>query len=80
MNNFVTETVFVIVDSATELLGSLGDIFTSVIALIYDGNVEAPTALGTILLVTAGFSLAWSGIRFIFGFVSRLLNKTRAGR
>jgi hypothetical protein len=74
----ITEFVGEIISAATGLLASLGEVFTGVVELIYvDATI---TELGLILLATAGFALAWSGIRFVFGFVNRLLNKTRAGR
>jgi hypothetical protein len=77
---FIQEVVSNVVTAATELLSNLPVIFEGVVTLVYNSNTEAFTGLGVILLATAGFSLAWSGIRFIFAFVSRLLNKTRAGR
>lgn len=67
-----------VIGAATELLSYVGVIFTLVVELLYDG-VDL-TQLGTIIVATAGFALAWAGIRFVFGFVNRLLNKTRAGR
>ena len=63
--------------TAELLLTGLTDVFSDVVNLIYDGGF---TTLGEIVVATAGFALAWAGIRFVFGFVNRLLNKTRAGR
>jgi hypothetical protein len=76
----VVEIVTTLIAAATELLGSLSDVFEDVIALVYSNAETSLTTLGLIIVSTAGFALAWSGIRFIFGFVNRLLNKTRAGR
>lgn len=67
-----------VVNSAGYLLAALPDIFNDVITLVYDAGEL--TLLGQIIVGTAGFALAWAGIRFIFGFVNRLLNKSRAGR
>lgn len=67
-----------LVDAASTLLGSLSAVFDDVVSLVYSGSTL--TNLGTIIVATAGFALAWAGIRFIFGFVNRLLNKSRAGR
>ena len=66
-----------LITSAQLLLTGLTDVFSDVVVLIYDGGF---TTLGEIVVATAGFALAWAGIRFVFGFVNRLLNKTRAGR
>ena len=67
-----------LVGATTALLAELGQVFNDVVGLVYDGTDL--TNLGIIIVATAGFALAWAGIRFIFGFVNRLLNKTRAGR
>jgi hypothetical protein len=71
--------VGVIVQAATSLLSNLGLVFTSVISLLFDFEMETITDLGIILLTTAGFSLAYAGIRFVFGLVSRLTGATRGG-
>lgn len=76
----VGEIVTVLVDAASELLQNLPTIFNNVIELVYDSGTAALTDLGMIIVATAGFALAWAGIRFVFGFVNRLLNKSRAGR
>jgi hypothetical protein len=68
-----------LISSAGELLVNLGTIFNDVVGLLYDVADDSLTMLGTIVVATAGFSLAWAGIRFIFGFVNRLLSKTRGG-
>jgi hypothetical protein len=68
-----------LVQATTLLLGELGSIFTDIVDLVYDSTGDALTELGVVIVATAGFALAWAGIRFVFGFVSRLLNKTRAG-
>jgi hypothetical protein len=67
-----------LVGATTALLAELGQVFNDVVGLVYDGTDL--TNLGIIIVATAGFALAWAGIRFIFGFVNRLLNKSRAGR
>jgi hypothetical protein len=74
----IVEIVTQVLDAATELLGALPTVFDNVVGLIYSN--DALTNLGMIIVATAGFALAWAGIRFIFGFVNRLLSKTRAGR
>jgi len=74
VNAIVTE----LVGATTALLAELGQVFNDVVGLVYDGTDL--TNLGIIIVATAGFALAWAGIRFIFGFVNRLLNKSRAGR
>ena len=76
----VTDLIAEVIASAVSLLGELGNVFTGAVDLIYDTGTDTISPLGTILLATAGFALAWSGIRFIFGFVNRMLNKSRAGR
>lgn len=76
----ITTIVTDLLDAATELLGALPQVFDNVVGLIYDSANDALTNLGMIIVATAGFALAWAGIRFIFGFVNRLLSKTRAGR
>jgi hypothetical protein len=68
-----------LISAASELLSNLGVVFNDVIELFYDTSGNEPTMLGSILIGTAGFALAWAGVRFIFGFINRLLNKTRAG-
>jgi hypothetical protein len=73
------QIVSVIVEAATTLLGSLGTVFSTVIELLFDFENELITDLGVILLITAGFSLAYAGIRFVFGLVSRLTGATRGG-
>jgi hypothetical protein len=75
----IEEIVVNLIATATSLLNNLGDVFTSVVNLFYDEPNSALTPLGLIIVGTAGFALAWSGIRFIFSFVQRLLNKTRGG-
>jgi len=74
----VADIVTELVGATSALLGDLGQVFTDIVGLVYDGTDL--TQLGIIIVATAGFALAWSGIRFVFGFVNRLLNKTRAGR
>ena len=77
MDNFVDQIISTIVYASTELLTSLGGLFTNVVAILYDGTVL--TDLGIILVMTAGFALAYAGIRFVFSFVSKLLGATRGG-
>jgi hypothetical protein len=67
-----------LVAATSALLNELGQVFNEIVGLVFDGTDL--TNLGIIIVATAGFALAWSGIRFIFGFVNRLLNKSRAGR
>ena len=74
----ITDIINGLVSAATGLLGELPGIFDAVMVVLYDG--AALTNLGVVIVGTAGFALAWAGIRFIFGFVNRLLNKSRAGR
>jgi hypothetical protein len=69
-----------IITAATDLLTNLTSVFDAAFDLVIDPGTNDPTKLGTLLLATAGFALAWAGIRFVFGFVNRLLNKSRAGR
>lgn len=76
----IGQIVYELVSAATALLGELGTIFTDIVGLVYSVADTELTLLGQIIVATAGFALAWSGIRFVFGFVNRLLNKTRAGR
>jgi len=78
MEDLIEVVVAAIVDAASMLLAELPEIFNSVLAVVFDGS--ALTGLGLIITGTAGFAFAWAGIRFVFGFVNRLLNKTRAGR
>ena len=75
----ISEFVSLLVQNAAQLLGELTTVFNGVFELIYDASSEI-TVLGQVLVATAGFALAWSGIRFVFGLITRLLNKTRAGR
>jgi hypothetical protein len=75
----VNEIVIELVGAATSLLTALPDVFTDIVALVYDAGTSTLTELGVIIVGTAGFALAWAGIRFVFGFVQRLLNKSRAG-
>ena len=77
----ITDIVTDLIDASTTLLGSLGEVFEGVVTLLYndDGGAFALTNLGILIVATAGFALAWAGIRFIFGFVNRLLSKTRGG-
>ena len=79
MSGGISEVVSVVITSATTLLGSLGTVFVSVIELLFDLQAETITQLGAIVLATAGFALAYAGIRFIFGLVSRLTGATRGG-
>jgi hypothetical protein len=76
----ITDLITEVISAAVTLLGSLGTIFTGAVDLVYDTGTDVISPLGNILLATAGFALAWSGIRFVFGFVNRMLNKSRAGR
>lgn len=78
MSDLIENVVNGIVNAATLLLAELPTIFTAVIDTLYDGT--ALTGLGYIVAGTAGFALAWAGIRFVFGFVNRLVTKSRAGR
>ena len=73
----VSAIVAELVSATAVLLAELGDIFNDVVALVFDGTDL--TNLGIIIVATAGFALAWSGIRFVFGFVNRLLSRTRGG-
>jgi hypothetical protein len=66
-----------LIEAASALLGELPTIFDDVVDVLYDGTNL--TDLGTLIVGAAGFALAWAGIRFIFGFVNRLLSKTRGG-
>jgi hypothetical protein len=73
----ITEIVTGLLSAATELLGALPQVFDNVVGLIYfDGELSN---LGMIIVATAGFALAWAGIRFIFSFVQKLLGRTRGG-
>jgi len=73
----ITEIVTGLLDASTELLGALPQVFDNVVGLIYfDGELSN---LGMIIVATAGFALAWAGIRFIFSFVQKLLGRTRGG-
>lgn len=69
-----------IVTAATDLLTNLTSVFDAAFDLVIDPSTNDPTKLGILILAAAGFALAWAGIRFVFGFVNRLLNKSRAGR
>ena len=73
----IADIVTGVIDATQELLNNLGTVFTGVVSLLYDGTDL--TELGQIIVATAGFALAWAGIRFVFGFVNRLLNRTRGG-
>ena len=73
----IVEIVTGLLDAATELLGALPTVFDNVVGLIYAD--DALTNLGMIIVATAGFALAWAGIRFIFSFVQKLLGRTRGG-
>jgi hypothetical protein len=66
-----------LVEAASALLGELPTIFDDVVDVVYDGTNL--TMLGSLIVGAAGFALAWAGIRFVFGFITRLLNKSRAG-
>ena len=74
----ISAIVDAIVNASTELLENLPSIFTTVMEVLYDTTNSELTVLGEVIVATAGFALAWAGIRFVFGFVSRLLNKSRA--
>jgi len=74
----IADIVTELISAASLLLQDLPTIFTAVVSVVYTGG--ALTELGMIIVATAGFGLAWAGIRFVFGFVNRLLNKSRAGR
>lgn len=76
----INEIVIELVGAATSLLTALPDVFSDIVALVYDSATSTLTELGVLIVGAAGFALAWAGIRFIFGFVNRLLNKSRAGR
>ena len=73
----IGEIVTVAISAASSLLGEIATVFGDVIALLMDFTNSELTELGTIVVATAGFALAWAGVRFIFGFVNRLLTKTR---
>lgn len=75
----ISEIITQLVSAATGLLAELGDVFTDVVALVYDSAAVELTELGTIIVATAGFALAWAGIRFVFSFVQKLLGRTRGG-
>lgn len=75
----INEIVTVVVSSSVSLLTELSAVFNTVIELLFDFDTEAITNLGSILLATAGFALAYAGIRFVFGLVSRLTGATRGG-
>ena len=74
----VADIISELISATNLLLVQLTGVFGNVVAILYDGSEL--TELGTIVVATAGFALAWAGIRFVFGFVNRLLNKSRAGR
>ena len=74
----ISAIVDAIVNASTELLENLPSIFTTVMEVLYDTTNSELTVLGEVIVATAGFALAWAGIRFVFGFVSRLLNISRA--
>lgn len=74
----ITDLVTEVIDAATALLGNLGTIFTGVFELVYVG--DAFTVFGQIIVATAGFALAWAGVRLILSYVGKLLNATRGGR
>jgi hypothetical protein len=73
----IADIVGELTGAASTLLLSLGQVFADIVTLVYDGSDL--TDLGIIIVATAGFALAWAGIRFVFSFVQRLLNKSRAG-
>jgi hypothetical protein len=73
----IADIVGELTGAASTLLTNLGQVFADIVELVYDGT--ALTDLGVIIVATAGFALAWAGIRFVFGFLQRLLNKSRAG-
>jgi hypothetical protein len=75
----VNEIILSIVSAASTLLAELGGVFEGVLELLFDFSAETITDLGTILLATAGFALAYAGIRFVFGLVSRLTGAVRGG-
>jgi hypothetical protein len=68
-----------VIYAAVELLSELPQAFSAAVDLIYDTGAESFTPLGGVLIATAGFALAYSGIRFVFAFISKLLNSTRGG-
>ena len=76
----ISEIVANLISSASALLVQLPTIFGDVMDVFYDPVGEVLTDLGLVIVATAGFALAWAGIRFVFGFIQRLLNKSRAGR
>lgn len=73
----VSTIVTELVGATAALLNELPAIFDDVVSILYSG--AALTNMGVIIVATAGFALAWSGIRFVFGFVNRLLSRTRGG-
>jgi hypothetical protein len=76
----VASVVSEIVAAASELLTNLTTVFDDVVNILFDvADGWTPTSLGLIILATAGFALAYSGIRFIFGFINKLLSRTRGG-
>ena len=76
----ISEIVANLISSASALLVQLPTIFGDVMDVFYDPVGEVLTDLGLVIVATAGFALAWAGLRFVFGFIQRLLNKSRAGR
>jgi hypothetical protein len=73
----ITAIIVDLVAAASGLLAELPLIFDAVVDVVYDGSDL--TNLGMLIVGAAGFALAWAGIRFVFGFITRLLNKSRAG-
>lgn len=76
----VTELVSQIVGAAIQLLSSLTDVFDAVFGIVYDPIADNFTVFGNVLVMTAGFALAWAGIRLILSYIGKLLNSTRGGR
>lgn len=56
----------------TGFVGSLGQAFTSVVALFWDSTNSAPTFIGLLMLLAIGAGLIYLAIRFVMGLVRRL--------
>jgi hypothetical protein len=74
----ITDLVTELVSAATALIGELGSVFTNVFSIFYDGADF--TLIGQVIVATAGFALAWAGVRLVLTYVGKLLNASRGGR
>jgi hypothetical protein len=74
----ILELIAGVVTAATGLLTALPEVFDGVFSVIYaDGDF---TQFGLVIISTAGFALAWAGVRLILTYVGKLLSATRGGR